>query len=332
MVTGLSKAPAPAIDPHVRPLDPRRDGPAVADLLELAFKDEIGGDGGGHRMIHMLRHYSLLDALAGDRMAGFVWVEDGRIVGNVSMQRNPARRDTWVLGNVATHPAYRNRGIGTALIQAAITFARAQRGRFVALQVVEGNRPALRVYERAGFRALGAVTHYRRPSVRLQPLPLSDLAPSARPARYADRDAVWALARLNIPDDLTYAEPFDPGMYRLDRRWWVSNFFNGWREQWLMCEAADAAGAGSRAVVGVIRTRVNFELAEHHVELMLDPRASMEDGISLLVAGLRRFEDYLSRPLYCAQSRPHDATHGALQAVGFQPTRTLVHMGLRVEG
>lgn len=333
MVAGLSKAPATAIDPHVRPLDPWRDGPAVASLLELAFKDEIGGDSGGQRMIHMLRHYSPLDALVGDGMAGFVWIEDGQIVGNVSLQRNPARRDTWVIGNVATHPAWRNRGVSTALIRAAIAFAGARQGRFVALQVIEGNWPALRVYERAGFRALGTVTHYRRSSVRAQSLPPAPDTPPARRARYVDRDAVWALARLNIPDALTYAEPFDASVYRLDWRWWVSNLFNGWREQWLVRDANDrVAGASSRPVVGAIRTRVNFDLPEHHVELMLDPRAGVEAGIDLLVAGLRRFEDYVSKPLYCVQSRPHQASHGALQAVGFQPTRTLVHMGLRVEG
>ncbi|MGQ9903236.1 MAG: GNAT family N-acetyltransferase [Anaerolineae bacterium] len=316
----------------MRPLDPWRDGPAVANLLELAFRDEIGGDSGGQRMIHMLRHYSPLDALVGDDMRGFVWVEQGQIVGNVSLQRNPARRDTWVIGNVATHPAWRNRGISTALIRAAIAFARSRQGRFVALQVVEGNTPALRVYERAGFRALGTVTHYRRPSVRAQSLPLLPDAPAVRRARRADRDAVWTVARFNIPDHLTYAEPFDASAYRLDWRWWVSNFFNGWREQWLVRDAADhPADAGSQSIVGAIRTRVNFELPEHHVELMLDARASVEDGIELLVAGLRRLEDYVSKPLYCAQSRPHEATHGALQAVGFRPTRTLVHMGVKVE-
>ncbi len=331
MVAGLSKAPATAIDPHVRPLDPWRDGPAVASLLELAFKDEIGGDSGGQRMIHMLRHYSPLDALAGDGMSGFVWIEEGQIVGNVSLQRNPTRRDTWVIGNVATHPAWRNRGVSTALIGSAIAFARARGGRFVALQVVEGNQPALRVYERAGFRALGAVTHYRRPSVRAQALPVAPRALPARRARRADRDVVWAVARLNIPDDLTYAEPFDPRVYRLDWRWWLSNFFNGWREQWLVGDAPNRSpDPGSAQMMGAIRTRVNFDSPEHHVELMLDGRASVEDGIALLVAGLSRFEGYVSRPLYCAQARPHEATHGALQAVGFQPIRTLVHMGVEL--
>ncbi len=331
MVAGLSKAPATPIDPHVRPLDPWRDGSAVADLLELAFRDEVGGaDSSGRQVIRRLRYYSPLDALVGDGMAGFVWVEDGQIVGNVSLQRNPARRDTWVIGNVATHPDWRNRGVSTALIRAAIAFARARQGRFVALQVVEGNAPALRVYERAGFRALGAVTHYRRPSVRALSLPLAPDTLSARRARRADRQAIWALARFNIPDDLTYAEPFDASVYRLDWRWWVSNFFNAWREQWLVRDANDRGAGGP--LLGAVRTRVNFDLPEHHVELMLDARVGVEAGIGLLVAGLRRFEDYVSRPLYCVQSRPHEASHGALQAVGFQPIRTLVHMGLRVEG
>ena len=330
MVAGLSKAPATAIDPHVRPLDPWRDGPAVASLLELAFRDEMGGiDDSGQRMIHMLRNYGPLEALMMDGSPGFVWMEDEQLVGNVSIQRNPTRSDTWVVGNVATHPNYRNRGISTALVRSAIGFAQARGARHVALQVVEGNTPALRVYNRVGFRALGAVTHYRRPSVRIKPPARAD-GQGVRRARYADRHAIWDVTRENIPDSLTYAEPFDASVYRLDWRWWLSNFFNTWREQWLVSETA-GPGLGPK-VIGAVRTRVNYELSEHHVELMLDNNAGVDAGVALLGAALRRFVDYAAKPLYCVQSRPHESAQAALQVMGFQPTRTLVHMRLKVEG
>ena len=150
MVAGLSEAPAGALDPHIRPMDAWRDGAAVANLLELAFRDE-GIDDSGQRILRMLRYQGPLDALMLGASPGFVWVEGGQVVGAASMQRNPTRRDTWVIGNVATHPAHRNRGISTALIRAAFAHARARGARAAALQVVEGNAPALHVYEKSGF-------------------------------------------------------------------------------------------------------------------------------------------------------------------------------------
>ena len=318
MVTGLSGAPASAHDPHIRPLDAWRDGAAVANLLELAFRDE-GIDDSGQRVLHMLRHYS--------GAFGFVWVEDGQVVGNVSLQSNPTRRDTWVIGNVATHPARRNRGIGTALINTAVSYARAHGARGLALQVVDGNAPALRVYERIGFRALGAVAHYRRPSVRIQPPAASlgsDDGLAVRRARLADREQVWRLTRWNVPDELTYAEPFEAGAYLLGWRWWLSNALRGNREQWFLAERGPS-------ILGAIRARVNFDMAEHHVELMLGEGADAPTGVALLSSALQRFVSYLSKPLYCVQSRPHETSQAALQSMGFKPIRTLVHMHLALE-
>src|SRR5690242_21802845 len=117
MVAGVSGLSLEAIDPHVRAIDPWRDGAAVADLLEVSFKDE-GIDDNGQRMIRMLRSYGPVEALIMEGAPGFVWIENGQLLGNASVQRNPIRRDTWIVGNVATHPAHRNRGIATALMSA----------------------------------------------------------------------------------------------------------------------------------------------------------------------------------------------------------------------
>jgi GNAT superfamily N-acetyltransferase len=318
----------------VRATDARRDGAAVADLLEISFKDE-GIDDNGQRMIRMLRSYGLLEALIMEGAPGFVWIEDGLLLGNASVQRNPTRRDTWIVGNVATHPAHRNRSIGAALMGAVVQFARVRGARGLALQVVEGNGPALHLYEKFGFRTVGAVTYYQRPSVRVQPVRNMSIASALsdgltiRGARWADRANVWRAARENIPPDLTYAEAFDAGLYQLGLRWSLGNWFSGNPEQWWIAERAASA---SPQFVGAARARVNYDLAEHHVELLLSAeasaRASAADGARLLARALKHFEIYTGKPLLATQSRPHEATHAALQDIGFQPLRTLLHMRL----
>ncbi|MCL4507572.1 MAG: GNAT family N-acetyltransferase [Chloroflexi bacterium] len=323
MVAGLSGVSLGAIDPHIRAIDAWHDGPAVADLLEMCFNDE-GIDESGLRMIRMLRNYGPLESLIMEGAPGLVWSEDGRLVGNVSIQRNPTRRNTWVIGNVATHPDHRNRGVASALLDATIRFAQARGARHIALQVMEGNAPALRLYQKYGFHELGAVTYYRRPSVRSQPVwrDVSAAAPiTIRKAGWSDSASVWRATRFNIPDELTYAEPFDERMYHLGLRWSLSNFLSGGLEQWLVAES------GGR-FLGAVRTRANLDLHEHHVELMLGVQAGEDFGIALLEYGLKHFEIYTGKPLLATQARPHEPSHTALQAMGFKPLRTLLHMSL----
>jgi GNAT superfamily N-acetyltransferase len=353
MVAGVSGVTLGAIDPHVRAIDAWRDGAAVADLLETSFREE-GIDDNGQRMIRMLRSYGPLEAIIMEGAPGFVWVEEGHVLGNASMQYNPAKRGTMIVGNVATHPDHRHRGIASALMNAILQYARGHGARTLALQVVEGNTPAVRLYEKLGFRPQGAVTYYQRPSVRMQP-PWHDVSGvdagvnagtnaganvvTVRNAYWADRDAVWRAASDNIPEELTDSDPFDPRTYQLGLRWTLMNWFGGNREHWWVAEtkavpgavpaAGTAAGTASR-FVGALRARANFEVSQHNVELLLTPQATAEQGIALLERALKFFETYIPKPLLATQSRPHLPSHEALQATGFKPTRTLIHMRLEL--
>lgn len=322
MVAGLGNAPALTADPHVRQIDPWRDGRAVANLLESAFRDEIIDDS-GQRLIHALRNYGMFDALSFGFGAGFVWVENGQVVGNASVQKNFLRRDTWVVGNVATAQSQRNRGIGRAVVEACIRYALNRSARFVALQADVTNAPALHLYEKIGFERLGEVSHYVRPSVRAQPTLTAKPDHAIRSARWSDRHAVWALAMRHTPDALTYAEPYDAGMYRLGLRWSFMNALNGNPEQWLVM-----APAHGTALTGAARTRVNPEGSNHFVELMLSDEAGVSDGQALLRRSLARFDEYAAKPIYALQSHPHEAAHAALSGERFHLTRTLVHMRL----
>lgn len=307
-------------------MDGRRDGPRVADLLELAFRDEPFDDG-GRRLLYMLRHYGPFESAMMQSVASYVWDEGGVILGNVSVQQSITRKTTWLIGNVATHPHHRNQGIGTVLMQAAVEHARARGGRHVALQVVDGNEPAVRLYRRLGFERLGAVTHYARPALSALPAPQAAGAAAGirvRDARRRDRDFIARAAAHTVPEALTYAEPFDPSQYRPGVRWMIANAFAGNREKWHVAERDGLP-------TGAARSRVNFDLAEHHFELLLGAGADVDDALALGVAALSRFEGYVAKPIYAAQPWPHEAAHAALDWLGFAPTRTLAHMCLTLQ-
>lgn len=145
---------------HVRKVNVRQDLPAVADLIEICFAATLDED--GREYLRHLRwaarddHYLSWLQNAAERLAsplyGFVWEEDGKIVGNLSLIPLYRRgKLIYLIANVAVHPAYRQRGMGRALTQTALDHLR-ERGIDTAwLQVRDDNPVAHNLYLSLGF-------------------------------------------------------------------------------------------------------------------------------------------------------------------------------------
>jgi RimJ/RimL family protein N-acetyltransferase len=96
--------------------------------------------------------------------AVFVAEDDGALVGRLSVARDPhsASRHVADLGLMVA-AGYRRRGIGRALLEQAVDWARDAGVRKLELHVFPWNEPALRLYERFGFEREGLrKEHYRR--------------------------------------------------------------------------------------------------------------------------------------------------------------------------
>jgi RimJ/RimL family protein N-acetyltransferase len=98
--------------------------------------------------------------------AVFVVEEDGKIVGRLSVARDPHPASYHVadLGlMVAT--GHRRRGIGRALLDRSVAWARESRVRKLELHVFPHNAPAIALYDNFGFVREGyRRAHYRRGS------------------------------------------------------------------------------------------------------------------------------------------------------------------------
>ena len=96
--------------------------------------------------------------------AVFVAEDDGAVVGRLSVARDPhsASRHVADLGLMVA-AGHRRRGIGRALLEQAVDWARESGVRKLELHVFPWNDPAIRLYEQFGFRREGLRRgHYRR--------------------------------------------------------------------------------------------------------------------------------------------------------------------------
>ena len=90
--------------------------------------------------------------------------EDGAIIGRLSLARDthPASAHVADLGLMVAVDA-RRQGVGWALLEAAVEWARGAGVRKLELHVFPWNEPAIRLYERFGFEREGErKAHYRR--------------------------------------------------------------------------------------------------------------------------------------------------------------------------
>jgi ribosomal protein S18 acetylase RimI-like enzyme len=144
----------------LRAFDARRDLNAVADLIELGFADTLDDD--GRRYLRQMRstamsmnHGGWLGVggwLAGYTMTGYVWEEEGRVVGNATViPYVSGTKRLFLIANVVVHPDHRQKGIGKALTVKAIEHAQRAAAPAVWLHVRRENSVAIRLYESLGF-------------------------------------------------------------------------------------------------------------------------------------------------------------------------------------
>jgi GNAT superfamily N-acetyltransferase len=145
---------------HLRKLDMRRDLAKVADLVELCFSTTLDPEGKQYlKEMRKAAQNATWLVWASNMIeqgpmppSGYVWEEDGQLIGNLSLIPIIIQgKRGYMIANVATHPNFRGRGIARALTIAAVDYARERNAASVWLQVRDDNPSAIHIYETSGF-------------------------------------------------------------------------------------------------------------------------------------------------------------------------------------
>jgi ribosomal protein S18 acetylase RimI-like enzyme len=148
-----------------------------------------------------------------DLVRGYVWEEDGRMVGTTIVQRRGAT-DVWIVGTVGVLPVYRRRGIARKLVQAALDLIRAHGGTKAILTVIDGNLPAYALYQKLGFEHFSGSIEFEATLEKAPPALALPAGYVQAPLGRFDWQPRYQLEQRITPQGIRQYEPVAEGRFR----------------------------------------------------------------------------------------------------------------------
>lgn len=306
----------------MRPFDFRRDQGAVADLVELCFAETLDPDGREYltRMRSTARSTSLAGLAKGWANAplnGFVWQENGRIIGNVSLIPYLVQgQRCYLIANVAVHPDYRLRGIGQTLTERAIEFGRSRRAPAVWLHVRLENQIARGIYLAFGFQERAVRTTWVANPDNTLPGEASQI--QIAPLKNRDWQAVRGWLQRSYPAELAWHSWFRLSNLRPGVLGVISRFLhNAYVYQWAARQHGRLAACGAWQATYAYANAI----------WLAAPDKGADEAVLKLLQHIRR-RSPTRRAL--ALEYPAGDYAGAIQEAGFREQQTLVWMELKL--
>lgn len=323
-MTAAVAAGKPFVHRGIRPIEPRRDMAALAGLIEQAFSERL--DASGRRMILGMKMFARAGSLGwflgrwflppAAYPQGYVWEEDGEVVGNASLLPVSGFQQRWVMANVVVKPEYQRQGIARKLIMASIDHARLNGGRRIMLQVDRDNQGARTLYEDLEFKTFSTRTTWLRKGNG--EWPHDDTQGQVRPRTSNEWREHWALAKRLHPEGLLWPFPVAASIFRPSG---LENLFGlGKPKHWVRQEAGRLAG--------VVSIRPELERRLLRLMMVVEPEWREEIETGLLCEAMQESaalaDDFVL-------DYPSDVAREKIEALGFKAIRELTWMGMKLE-
>jgi GNAT superfamily N-acetyltransferase len=254
--------------------------------------------------------------------AGFVWEEQGRIIGNVSIVES-SLFGRYLIANVAVDRAWRRRGIARALMNETMHYLERERAREVLLQVEDGNEPAIWLYRSLGFKALGTMRRWECSTSRLSPLPpgTGDMA-EIRPLARSEWRSAYELDRISLAPNRNWPVPPSPDKYRTGLIRWLTDLVNGRAHETWVVAGTESAGGRLEGLASIWSEWGR----PHSVELRVVPEASSRLSRPLLAKVFRRLAYLRGGTVQVIHPAEDEPAGDLLRQANFTLRRSLVIM------
>lgn len=327
-MTTLTVSNTTTIPKQIRPFNIRKDLLPVADLIELCFAHTL--DSEGIRYIRQLRAAARSVPTFLSRLyttsrysipiKGYVWEENGEIVGNLSLiPFTSRRRAIYLIANVAVHPDHRQRGIASQLTKTALEKLRSANIRTVWLQARDDNQVAIDLYTKVGFEPVSLRTQWVVKPRQIT-IPLKDITGkkehqqqiSSRVPQHWQKQIRWLDA--NYPLELRWQLQLNPNELKPGIMGSLNRFLNDLKVlQWSVLDNDE--------LIGVVSWQSSFSTADR-IWLAADEyseKAVLEKVLPKMIS-MRPF----TKPMML--NYPADRAVDTLSSLGFHAQHTLLWM------
>lgn len=318
-----------------RPIDLSKDTRQVFDLLNVSF----GPIRGAYQSDFASGRYSLsqsgiwftkLSQLTGGFIPGFVWEEDGQIVGNATLLKSelPGR---YLVANVAVHPDFRRRGIAKSLMEEIISYVAHLDGRRIMLQVDSDNESAVLLYLSLNFDNLGTMNQMESSPERLRSLAPSHVKQiSIDELSRKEWQAAYELDRRSVNPDLTWPIPPAHDQYKFDLRRRLGNLLNGRHFEGWVCRVR-IPETRQTTLVGLATITSDWGRPTW-LRLRIDPNFRGQVEGALLTRAIKQLRRHRRATIRLSHPAEDHLTNELLQEANFRIKRSLSVLSLDMHG
>ncbi len=329
----LSRRFGKSIESGIRPFDIGRDLRPVAELIADAFAHELDQRGSAAlREMRIMSHVGtllkLLNRSTGefdDIFGGFVWVEEGKVVGNVTVQKADSSGVRWQIANVAVSPAFRGRGISRQLMLSALDYINESGGDWAVLQVYAQNNIARALYQRLNFEEVGGSVDMRME--RVPHLEETVEVPQLRSFSADQWQSLYELVNNQQNGQMQWWRPPRRVDFQITFEQMIAEWF--WRTAGRQQVYRRCIQSTRRFDAALVLTAARWR-GLHQLQLWVQPELYGHHEEVLFQWALATLQEYPRWPVLLTLSAQHREAIDAARQVGFQEQQTLLTMRRKI--
>lgn len=206
----------------IRAFDIQNDMDGMVDLIEIAFAGDLARWGSNFReqmqmaqkVVPLLKFLRRVSSVFRHTFDGFVWENGRQMAAFVMVQKVGLSQTHWQIGNVATHPDYRRRGLARKLVTKAMDHAKTHGATMCTLEVRAVAEPAYNLYRSLGFLHYDSHTVLKLdtlPTLKAKPLPGYRI----RAMKFGEWRARHTLVQRETPQEVQDFLPISEAEYRI---------------------------------------------------------------------------------------------------------------------
>lgn len=245
--------------------------------------------------------------------------EDGKIAGMAQMSPRNEEQTRWHVDNIAVHPDFRGKGVAQQLLNDVFAYYSQRGAQRFTLEVDTENAPAIKLYEKLGFRRFSTLYYHKlspKQLGRYRELEEVSVHPGLRERKAGDTEAIWELYQQSIPPYIRVVEDRSPQDFALSpvqqgTEWLKKSLKRSQAIHWVVEDSHRQCLAAAIDIYAQLR-----ELP-HVIQLSLHP-AYGELAEPLLKFALNQLANVSINPVLIGSYEIHRAKQEAIKALGFK--------------